>query len=41
MKLRKVNNTFSRIRKAVGYISTIAAIGIVVTRFIRKKKNKV
>ena len=41
MKVKKANKGFSKIKKAAGYISTFATIGVLVTRFImnRKKKN--
>lgn len=42
MKAKKLNKTFSNVKKAAGYISTFATIGALITRFIinRKKKNQ-
>ncbi len=40
MRAKKVNKGLSKIKKAAGYVSTIATIGILITRFVRKRKQK-
>ena len=40
MKAKKVNKGLSKIKKAAGYISTFATIGVLLTRFIMKRKKK-
>jgi energy-converting hydrogenase Eha subunit H len=39
MKARKVNKGLSKMKKVAGYVSTIATVGIVITKLIKKKKK--
>jgi hypothetical protein len=40
MKVQKANKGLSKIKKAAGYVSTFATIGVLVTSFILKRKKK-
>ncbi len=40
MKAKSINKGFSKIKKAAGYISTFATIGVLLTRFIMNRKKK-
>ncbi len=41
MKAKKVDKGLSKLKKAAGYISTIATVGIILTRFFKRKKVKI
>ena len=40
MEAKNVEKKFSKVKKIAGYVSTIATIGVLITRFFKKKEKQ-